>query len=99
MQGKRNPHLAGIEVRHSRSCTARTGRACNCKPTYQASVWSRRDQKRIRKTFPTLAGAKLWRQDATVAVRKGTMRAPTQRTLEEASLLMTFLPHDRGEEA
>src|SRR5690349_5919997 len=43
----------GIEVR-----TAKDGRK-----SYRASVWSARDQKRIRKTFPTLAAAKAWRQD------------------------------------
>jgi hypothetical protein len=34
-------------------------------------VWSNRDHKRIRKTFPTLAAAKAWRQDASGAVRRG----------------------------
>jgi hypothetical protein len=45
----------GIEVRHRKACAARRGVRCNCDPTYQASVWSARESKRIRKTFATLA--------------------------------------------
>jgi integrase len=76
----------GITVRHARNCPAKQNHeaACRCKPTYQAHVWDKREEKRIRKTFPTLAAAKLWRQDAVPALRKGTMRAPTQTTLRAA---------------
>jgi integrase len=84
MRTKRNPHQ-GIEVRHSRSCESRQDRPCNCRPAYQASVWSKREQKRIRRTFDTLAAARSWRADAQVAVRARTMRAPTKRTVGEAS--------------
>jgi integrase len=52
---------------------------------YRASVWSARDEKRIRRTFPTLAAAKAWRQDAQVALRRGELRAPTPTTLREAA--------------
>jgi integrase len=51
---------------------------------WEAWVWSSRDQKKIRKTFPTLAAAKSWRHDASTAVRKRTLRAPAQTTLSEA---------------
>jgi integrase len=71
----------GIDIRHSRACRARTGGRCNCEPSYQAHVWSAREQKRIRKTFPQLATAKAWRQEAQVALRRGTMRAPSPLTL------------------
>lgn len=76
----------GISVRHARSCPAANERdaACRCKPTYQAHVWDRRAGKRIRKTFPTLAAAKVWRQDSVPALRRGTMRAPSQTTLRQA---------------
>src|SRR5204863_5710510 len=84
MRSKRNP-LQGIEVRHSRSCASRRGRSCSCKPTYQASVWSRREQRRIRRTFPTLSAARNWRADAQVAVRNRTLRTPTRETLEAAA--------------
>jgi integrase len=75
----------GIRARHSRSCTSQNGGACNCKPAYEASVYSVRDGCKIRKSFPTLAGARGWRADAASAVRKRTLRAPTNRTLREAA--------------
>jgi integrase len=52
--------------------------------SWEAWVYDRRDGKKIRKTFPTLAAAKGWRADATSAVRKGTLKAPTSKTLREA---------------
>jgi integrase len=85
MQTQSKPAHPGITVRHARSCRARHGEACGCKPAYQAHVWSVRDRKRIRKTFPTLAAAKAWRHDASVALRKGEMKAPTRTTLKQAS--------------
>jgi integrase len=78
-------HHAGIEIRHSKVCRSRTGGVCNCRPTYQASVWSAIEQKRIRKTFPTLAEARAWRSEAQTAMRRGTLRAPSQLRLREAA--------------
>jgi integrase len=75
----------GIEIRHARGCASRSGAKCNCEKTYQANVWSAREKKRIRKTFPSLAAAKGWRADAYGAVRRGTMRAPTSVRLQEAA--------------
>jgi integrase len=75
----------GIDTRHARSCGSRNGGVCTCRPTYQAQVWSRRERRRISKTFPTLAAARGWRQDAQVALRKGTMRAPSPATLEQTA--------------
>jgi len=75
----------GIEVRHLKACASRDGRRCNCRPTYQAHVWSTRDGRRIRKTFATLAEARAWRQEAQVALRRRTMKAPSQLTLREAA--------------
>jgi integrase len=76
----------GITVRHARSCTQPADHKPNARrtPTYQAHVWDRRERKRIRKTFATVAAAKTWRQDALPALRKGTMRATTQITLRAA---------------
>lgn len=84
----------GITVRHARSCATQTDAdaTCSCKPTYQAHVFDRRHVdpetgkhgKRIRKTFPTLAAAKAWRQDALPELRRGTMRAPTPTTIRQA---------------
>lgn len=76
--------LAGIEVRHRTTCATRAGGKCNCKPAYQASVWSAREGKRLRKTFPTLAAARAWRAEAQTAVRRGTLRAPVVTTVREA---------------
>src|SRR2546430_318858 len=81
---KRTTAATGITVRHARSCGSRTGARCSCKPTYQAKVWSARDQTPIRKTFPTITAAKAWRQDAAVGLRRGTMRAPSKLTLRQA---------------
>jgi integrase len=78
-------HHAGIEIRHGKRCRSRSGGACSCRPTYQASVWSAAEQKRIRKTFPTLAEARAWRSEAQTAIRRGTLRAPSQVTLREAA--------------
>ena len=75
----------GIVPRHQRRCAGRAGAACNCKPSYQAQVWSPRDGKPIRKTFKTIADARAWRAEAKVALSGGTMRAPTRTTLAEAA--------------
>jgi len=75
---------AGIRTRHARSCRHATGR-CNCHPSYEAWAWSKRDAKKIRKTFPTLADARAWRADADRAVRRGAMRSPKPTTLTQAA--------------
>ncbi|MGH3018941.1 MAG: hypothetical protein ACRDNR_02115, partial [Gaiellaceae bacterium] len=75
----------GIRVRHAKVCPSRSGAACRCRPTYQASVWSAREGKRLFKTFATLAEAKAWRADAQVALRRGTMRAGSTGTLRDAA--------------
>ena len=75
----------GIDVRHTRACPAarEPDVRCRCSPSYQAHVWSSRERKRIRKTFPTLAEAKAWRAEALVALRRGVMRAPSATTLRQ----------------
>jgi integrase len=77
--------LTGIEVRHKKACASRDGRRCNCQPTYQASVWSARESKRIRKTFATLAEARAWRSSTQTGVRRGTLRAPANTSVAEAA--------------
>jgi integrase len=83
MRSQRSPQ--GIRVRHSRSCKSTSGDRCNCRPSYEASVYSARDDRKIRRTFPTLAAARAWRSDASSALRKGTMRAPSATTVREAA--------------
>ncbi len=73
---------AGIRQRHGRGC-ARQGR---CKCPYEASVYSKRDEKKIRKTFPTLSAAVAWRDDARSAVRRKQLRAPMPTTVNEAAV-------------
>jgi hypothetical protein len=56
---------------------AAVGKAVLVTPTYQEQVWSMRDRKPIRKTFVTIGEAKAWRQESQIALRKGTLRAPS----------------------
>src|SRR4051794_37155513 len=77
---RRDAMAEGITTRHARSCAAEP---CTCHPSYQAHVWSNRDGRRIRKTFPTLAAARSWRTDAKKELQDGTMRAPTTETLRQ----------------
>lgn len=73
----------GITIRHARSCRSRSDGTCNCKPSYEAWVYSARDHTKIRQTFPTPAAAKIWRSDAVSAMRRGKMRAPKPTTVEQ----------------
>jgi integrase len=82
---RRSPALAGIALRHARSCGSGAGRACSCRPTYQAQAWSARANKPLRKTFKTLAEARAWRQEAQVGLRKGTLGAPTKTSVRDAA--------------
>jgi integrase len=84
----------GIRVRHARNCASRAGERCSCKPSYQAQAYDTRSGRQIWRTFPTLSAAKLWRQDAQVALRQGTMRAPIPRTIAEAADLLIKGAHD-----
>jgi integrase len=84
----------GIRVRHSRNCTVRDSGRCNCKPTYQAQAYDTRTGRQVWHTFPTLGAAKLWRQDAQVALRRGTMRPPTAKTIAEAAEVLIAGVHD-----
>ena len=72
---------AGVRQRHGRGCKQQ-GR---CKCPYEAFVYSKRDGKKIRKTFPTMAAAAAWRDDARTAVRRNTLRAPVPITVAEAA--------------
>lgn len=75
----------GIVRRHSRGCPVRAGSRCRCRAGYEAFVYSPRDGKKVRKTFPSLAEAKSWRAEAKRAVDLGTLRTPTRRTLAESA--------------
>ncbi|HVC08018.1 MAG TPA: tyrosine-type recombinase/integrase [Solirubrobacterales bacterium] len=78
------PRHEGITVRHLNRCASNEGRRCNCDPGYQAQAYSRRDGKTLRRTFPTLAAAKAWRSEAQTAIRRGTLRGPSEVTIAAA---------------
>jgi integrase len=71
----------GVRQRHGLKCN-RKGR-CDC--PWQASVYSKRDDKKIRKAFPTRAAAKAWREDKLGAVKRGELRPPTAMTVRQAA--------------
>ncbi|MGI8802475.1 MAG: site-specific integrase [Solirubrobacteraceae bacterium] len=75
----------GIRARHSRTCATSSGGGCNCRPAWEASVYLRREGKKVRKTFATLAEARSWRHDAGAAAGKGALRAPSRLTLDRAA--------------
>ena len=75
----------GVRKRHSRRCGSHLDRRCDCKPTWEASSWSRRERRRVWRTFPTEAAAKAWRRDAEAALEKGTMKATSTVTLRETA--------------
>lgn len=77
----------GIETRHQRGCRALDGGArarCSCTPSFRAWIWDQATGRRIRKTFPTHAAAKTWRQDSLVALRQGKPVVTTTKTVREA---------------
>ena len=76
----------GVVIRHSKSCCSHEalGR-CNCHPGYQAQVFSRRDQRTIRKTFKTLADARAWRAETQSAMNRGALRAPSRTKFSDAA--------------
>ena len=74
----------GITRRHSRRCRSRTGSRCNCEPSYEAFVFSKREGKKIRRTFRREAEARSWRADALAALDKGGLRAAKPTTIRQA---------------
>jgi integrase len=87
MAGQPKPKRApeGITIRHARRCATAAGGACKCAPGYQAQVFSPREGLTIRKTFRRLADARAWRAATRLALRDGTIAAPTRVTLREAA--------------
>jgi len=74
----------GIRIRHSRSCGAREGAVCSCKPTYQAQAYDARTGRQVWRTAKTLSEAKHWRSDAQAALRRGDLSADRGLTLNDA---------------
>ena len=74
----------GIRKRHSKGCPAKEGGRCRCRAGYEAWVFSKREGKKIRRTFPREAEAKSWRADALAALARGGLRAAKPTTVEQA---------------
>lgn len=75
----------GVEVRHARGCPgAVDAAACACRPSFRAIVWSPREQRRVRKTFPTLTAARAWRVDSLSALNRGELSV-SSTTLHQAA--------------
>ncbi len=75
----------GVVVRHAKHCSGSSGPRCDCRPGYQAQVWSARDGRTIRRTFQALSDARAWRAESQTALRRGGLRAPTRTTVAEAA--------------
>jgi integrase len=75
---------AGVRKRHSRGCAGRNGGRCRCSAGYEAWVYSKRDGKKIRKTFEREAEAKSWRADALAALARGGLRVAKPTTIQQA---------------
>ncbi len=73
---------AGVRQRHGNRC-GRPARGCDC--PWEAFVYSKDDERKLRKQFPTRAAAMSWRRDAGSAVARKILRAPTSRTLGDAA--------------
>jgi integrase len=71
----------GVRQRHGNGCNGK-GR-CDC--PWRAEVYSKRDGRKLRKTFPTQAAAKGWRADKLSAANRGKLRVLTTVGLREAS--------------
>ena len=77
----------GVRIRHSRSCQARDGGACECSPSFEAAAYAKRDGKKIRKSFGSVAEARKWRTAMLKLAHDGGLRAPSATTFREAAEL------------
>ena len=72
----------GIYKVHARGCS---GGTCRCEVAFQAMVYSARDNKTIRKHFPSQKEAEIWRGELRGAVERREVRAPSKVTVTEAA--------------
>src|ERR1700683_102378 len=71
----------GVYKIHARGCP---GGKCRCESSYQATVWSAREGKLIRKHFDSPKEAVIWRGELRGAVDRGEAKAPTRQTVAQA---------------
>ena len=73
-----------VEERHANDCATRRGKRCNCVAYYRGEVRDASGRK-VRSAWSTSrAQALAWEQEATVAVRRGRLRASTPTTVKQA---------------
>ncbi|HEX4305308.1 MAG TPA: site-specific integrase [Solirubrobacterales bacterium] len=77
----------GIRRRHSKGCASVAGRRCDCKAGWEASVFLKREGKKIRKTFTKESEARAWRSEAITAAAAGKLKTATTLTVTEAAWL------------
>ena len=77
----------GIRRRHSKGCASAAGRRCDCKAGWEASVYLKREGKKVRKTFARESEAKAWRSEATTSAAAGKLKSATTLTVAEAAWL------------
>jgi integrase len=74
----------GVTKRHAKDCASRGGGRCRCNGGYEAWVFSKREGKKIRKTFRREAEAKSWRADALRGLSTGELRSGSTTTVRQA---------------
>jgi integrase len=74
----------GIRKMHSNGCPGADGGRCRCGAGWEASVYSKRDDKKVRKTFKSKSEAKNWRADAVAQLARGGLRVPKPTTIRQA---------------
>ncbi len=73
----------GLRRRHSRRCRSKRGGACDCEPGWEASVYSKIERRKIRRTFPARQEAISWRRRQLGLADSGQLRTPTRMTLAD----------------
>jgi integrase len=81
----------GIRKRHSKGCATRSGKRCNCNAGYEAWVFSKRDGRKIRKTFRQRSEAKSWRGEAVAALSKGRLASASSERRSLYEVLVEFV--------
>ena len=76
---------AGIRARHRAGCPAHQGNECRCDPGFEASIYSKRDAKKIRRTFDKPGDAKRWINEQRKVRDDGALLAPARISFRDAA--------------
>lgn len=82
----------GVYRVHRRSCDQSS---CRCPSAYQATVYSVREHKRLRKHFDTLGAARTWREDQAETSGVGASLAPIPSGVSVVDLVGMHLEEGR----